>query len=148
MIIHCDGSCYARDKRMGVGIAFFEDDSLIPFREEAITIHGLGTSNIAEYHAIINALRIILRDFNDRQECITINSDSQVAIFQITGEWTCTHIKLLELKDEVLRLYDMIDIPRVLFNWIPRTNKRQKIVDKLSKSANPYYYEKDLCANS
>jgi ribonuclease HI len=61
MIIHCDGSCYARDKRMGVGIAFFKNGYYTPFREESITISGEGSSNEAEYRAIIHALRIILK---------------------------------------------------------------------------------------
>jgi ribonuclease HI len=145
MIIHCDGSCFWRDKRMGVGIAFFEDNSPTPFREEPITILGLGSSNVAEYHAIINALRIIITSYNDRQEQIIINSDSQVVIYQITGQWRCNE-KLIELNKEVMRLYNQIDIPRVLFNWCPRINDRQKVVDRLSKQANPYYQEK-LCVN-
>jgi ribonuclease HI len=142
MIIHCDGSCYAKDRRMGVGIAFFSDDSDTPFKEEAITILGLGSSNEAEYHAIIHALIIILKEFNDRQEQIIINSDSQLTIFQITGTWQCNQRNLRILLNEALRLYDKIDIPRVLFNWCPRETSRQKIVDKLSKRANPYFKEK------
>jgi ribonuclease HI len=142
MIIHTDGSCYARDKRMGVGVALFEDDSLLPFREEAITISGLGSSNEAEYHGIIHALLIILKEYNDKQIQIIINTDSQLICNQITGEWLCNNRDLRILLNEVLRLYDKIDIPRVLFNWVPRTNERQKIVDRLSKQANLYFQEK------
>lgn len=142
MVVHTDGSCYYKDGQMGVGIAFFEDEADIPFREEAITIAGLGTSNEAEYHAITQALYMILSDYNTRQECITINSDSQLVINQITGVWRCTNETLQPFFKEVLRLYDHIDIPRVLFNWVPRENPRQKIVDGLSKRANPYFKNK------
>jgi ribonuclease HI len=142
MIVHCDGSCYSHDKRMGTGIAFFENDSDTPFREEAITILGLGSSNEAEYQAIIHALMIIIKDYNDKQEQIVINSDSQLTIYQITGMWNCNQKKLQVLLKEALRLYDRIDIPRVLFNWVPRKHLKQRIVDKLSKQSNPYFNEK------
>ena len=142
MIVHTDGSCYWKDGNMGVGIAFFEDNSDTPFMKDAITIAGLGTSNEAEYHAIRQALLIILSSFNTEQECITINSDSQIVIMQITGEWQCRNEKLQPLLKEVLRLYHHIDIPRVLFNWVPREHPRQKQVDQLSKEANPYFKNK------
>ena len=144
MIVHTDGSCYHGDKRMGVGIAFFEDDSYTPFMKDAITILGRGTSNEAEYHAIIQALMIILTSFDTQQECITINSDSQIVIMQITGEWECRNEGLKPLLKEALRLYSCIDIPRVLFGWVPREDIRQKQVDVLSKIANPYFSEKPV----
>lgn len=140
MIIHCDGSCYYKDKHMGVGIAFFEDNAFFPFREEAITILGLGTSNEAEYHAIIQALLIILGVYDFLPiKTIRINSDSQLIINQITGEWQCRNKKLTPLLDEVWRLVREIKKPLILFNWVPRTNEKQQIVDALSKKANPYY---------
>jgi ribonuclease HI len=143
MIIHCDGSCYAKDKRMGVGVAFFEDDSLTPFKEDAITIAGEGTSNEAEYHAIINALRIILSD-HDRPHVknILINTDSQLVYNQIIGEWQCRTPKLETLLKETWRLLAGVTFPTILFNWVPRESPRQKIVDKLSKFSNPYFQEK------
>lgn len=142
MIVHTDGSCYWKDKRMGVGIAFFNDNETTPFREESITISGLGSSNEAEYNAIIHALCIIQDDYNDRQEQIIINSDSQVVVLQITGKWRCMNNNLQPLFKEVLNQYERIDIPSVLFGWVPRTDPRQKIVDKLSKNANPYFQHK------
>jgi ribonuclease HI len=143
MIIHTDGSCAAHDKRMGVGVALFEDNSDTPFREESITIHGLGTSNMAEYHGIIQALLIILKEYNDHQIQIIINTDSMLIYSQIVGDWRCDNIPMQALLDEVWRLYSKIDIPNVLFHWVPREMPRQKIVDKLSKNANPYHIEKN-----
>lgn len=140
MIIHCDGSCYAKDRRMGVGIAFFEDDSDIPFREESITIPGLGSSNEAEYHAIINALDLMIHNyytlFYGRK--IIINTDSQLIHHQITGEFQCTKINLQRLLKEVYMRLDYLRAD-IKFGWIPRSHPKQQIVDKLSKRANPYY---------
>jgi ribonuclease HI len=143
MIVHCDGSCYWQDKRMGVGIAFFQDEeSRFPFREEAITIIGLGSSNEAEYHAVIQALIIIIKDYDYTHfRRITINTDSQLIFSQITGEWQCRNEKLLSMLHEVWRLLGLIKKPLILFNWVPRTDERQKQVDILSKRANPFFNE-------
>ena len=139
MIVHTDGSCYWRDGHMGTGIAFFEDDTT-PFREEAITILGLGTSNAAEYHAVINALLIILKDYDlPSIYSIHIYTDSQLIYNQIIGEWLCNPKDLKVLLAEVWRLVGEIKKPLILFHWVPRENERQKIVDVLSKQANTYF---------
>lgn len=128
---------------MGVGVAFFEDDNYIPFREEAITILGLGTSNEAEYHAVIQALLIILTDYDlPNIHCIHIYTDSQLIYNQIIGEWLCIPKNLKVLLAEVWRLVREVKKPLILFHWISRTDERQKIVDVLSKRANPYFNKK------
>lgn len=144
MIIHCDGSCFWKDKRMGVGIAFFQKYDYIPFRKESITISGLGSSNEAEYHAIIHALMIIIKDYDvPGRHTIRIHTDSQLIHNQIVGEWECRTYNLKLLLDEVWRLVMEIKRPLILFNWCPRTDERQRIVDKLSKLANPYFQEQE-----
>ena len=143
MIVHCDGSCYYKDKRMGVGIAFFETGVLTPFRSEAITIVGLGSSNEAEYYAIIQALYIIYAsDEMQASTHITINTDSELIFNQITGGYVCRDEGLKELLGEVLRLVKEIKNSKIWFNWVPRTDERQQIVDRLSKQANPYFSER------
>jgi ribonuclease HI len=128
---------------MGVGIAFFRDDTYTPFREEAITLMDKGSSNEAEYYAIIHALQIICNIY-DLPEIhkITINTDSQLVFNQITREWQTRNPKLQMLLENVWILVKEIKKPLILFNWVPRTNERQQIADKLSKQANPYYNER------
>lgn len=126
---------------MGVGIAFFKDNfTYTPFREEAITISGLGSSNEAEYQAIIHALMIVIKNYDyNIYHTIRINSDSQLIISQITGEFQCRNKKLISLLEEVWKLVKEIKKPLILFNWVSREDERQKQVDKLSKLGNPYY---------
>jgi ribonuclease HI len=140
MIVHTDGSCYWKDGHMGTGIAFFGDEDYIPFREEAITILWLGTSNAAEYHAVIQALMIILKDYDlPNIHCIHIYTDSQLIYNQIIGEWLCIPESLKLLLAEVWRLIREIKKPLILFHWVSREDERQKQVDVLSKRANPYF---------
>ena len=143
MIVHTDGSCYWKDRRMGIGIALFQDEeSHFPFREESITIPGEGSSNEAEYHAVIQALMIIIKDYDYAHfHTIKINTDSQLIYNQIVGDWHCPSKNLQPLLNEVWRLIKEIKKPLILFNWCPRENEHQKIVDKLSKKSNPYFNE-------
>jgi len=145
MIVHCDGSCYWKDRRMGVGIAFFEDENYSPFKEEAIAIIGLGSSNEAEYHAILQALYVIINmSYLFPKNCeFLICSDSEIVTHQITGYYRCNKETLQKYLKEVLSLVIIIEKNHIVnFQWIPRTDKRQQIVDVLSKKANPYFNER------
>ena len=142
--IHADGSCFNGDGRMGLGIAYFADDSLEPFQTQSINKHErIGTSNQAEYLAIINALCGIKRLRNiEFFEVIEIFSDSEIVINQINGMYKTNSEELKALYTEVQRLLKTFPEVTINFCWCPRTNERQKIVDKLSKKANPYFIHK------
>jgi len=139
LTIHCDGSCYWKDGRMGLGIAWF-DVSDIPYGQ-GITAPGKGTSNQAEYLAILHALTIITLNSEIIWNKIIIYSDSQLVISQLTDKYQINNTDLQYLYDRIYSLVWSLSIP-VEFKWVPRTNPRQQIADKLSKEANPYFKEK------
>lgn len=144
--IHCDGSCYHKDKRMGLGYAWFEDDKPDPVRHRIINKHDkLGTSNQAEYLAIINALVSLFKIDTHVYKEILILSDSEVVIKQIIGDFRVTNRELKELHTEVHRLLKTLILKgyvEVYFDWVSREHPRQRIVDKLSKKGNPYFINK------
>jgi ribonuclease HI len=141
LIIHTDGSCYHIDGRMGLGIAFFEDDDPVPIFTMGINKHErLGTNNEAEYLAVINALHELCRPTIGSWDEITIYSDSQIVINQIKGTWTVRGENLIPLNNNVYSL--LSKLPPIKFEWCPRTHPRQKLVDKLSKKSNPYFINK------
>jgi len=143
LAIHCDGSCYHLDGRMGIRIAFFKDNEEEPFYVKGINKHDQrGTSNEAEYLAVINALLRLSANYKTWEE-ITIYSDSEVIINQINGMYAVHRKTLKPLHDEVKRLIKGIPRRYIFFEWVPRTHPRQKIVDKISKANNPYFVEKD-----
>lgn len=140
LTIHCDGSCYYKDGRMGLGIAWFEGDEEIPFYTQSINKHErLGTSNEAEYLAIINALHSLRRPALD-WENIIIYSDSEIVIKQILGLYEVRGENLKNLWLDVQRL--LKHLPQIEFKWCPRSLPRQQIVDRLSKKGNNYFIEK------
>lgn len=140
LTIHCDGSCYHKDGRMGLGIAWFEGDEEKPFYTQTINKHErIGSSNEAEYLAIINALHRLRRPSSDWGE-IVLYSDSQLVINHILGLWMVREESLKNLWLDVQRL--LKHLPPVQFQWCPRTNPRQQIADQLSKNGNAYFIEK------
>lgn len=143
LAIHCDASCYYVDGRMGLGIAFFKDNEEEPFYTQGINKHDKkGTSNEAEYLAVINALIRLSADYKAWEE-ITIYSDSEVIINQINGMYAIHKKNLKPLYNEVKKLVKGIPRRYIFFEWVPRTHPRQQIVDKISKMYNPYFIEKN-----
>ena len=59
------------------------------------------TSNQAEYYALINALKIALSLFHDRVE---IQSDSELMVRHVNGEYRCKDAKLIPLLEQVKEL--------------------------------------------
>jgi ribonuclease HI len=142
LTIHCDGSCYNVDGHMGLGIAWFRDDNTEPFFTRSLNKHEkLGTSNEAEYLAIINALEWLASILGQWEE-ILICSDSEVVISQITGKYRVVEPRLQELHTTVNNLLNSCS-QDVKFQWVPRENKRQQLVDKLSKASNQYFINKN-----
>ena len=129
------------DGHMGLGFAFFEDDDPVPIFFKGINKHEkLGTNNEAEYLAVINALHELCRPSIGTWDEITLYSDSQIVINQINGIWAVRGDNLIPLQLEVLKILNKL--PPIKFEWCPRTNPKQKLVDKISKQNNPYFINK------
>ncbi len=89
---------------------------------------GETTNNVAEYEAIIFALKkvkaLIGKDNADKTE-IEINSDSQLIISQLNGEFKLKEESLWKYFIEIWNLRQ--DFKNVFFNYIPR--EKNKIAD-------------------
>lgn len=141
--IHCDASCHNKDGHMGLGIACFKNDENKPFHIRSVNKHNrLGINNQAEYLAIINALNFLRRILNGWEK-IEILSDSQIIINQLNGEFSIHNETLYELYREIHNILKSFQHASITFHWVPRENSRQKIADKLSKAANPYFIRKN-----
>lgn len=86
------------------------------------------TNNVAEFKAIIEALRWISENESETQ--VELLSDSQIAVRQILGEYACHKAHLRELRDEALSL---IARANVSLRWIPREQNAE--ADALSRQA-------------
>jgi ribonuclease HI len=95
---------------------------------------GIGFSNnVAEYTALVNALKYLYLHFKD--EDITIYTDSQLVANQISGRWQAHEGLYLNKFDEALKLSQMFNKLKVI--WIPREQNQE--ADALSRQAYEEY---------
>ncbi len=98
MNVYADGGCFNhRFKEHRQAYGSYKIDYQEPVRFEL----GNKTSNEAEYLALIKALRECRS-----QEClnITIYTDSQLLVGQLTKNWKCNATHLIELRNQARNL--------------------------------------------
>ncbi|MDV2481309.1 ribonuclease HI family protein [Methanoculleus sp. Wushi-C6] len=87
---------------------------------------GKTTNNVAEYHAIINGLKAARAFTRDR---LTVRSDSELVVRQLTGRYRITKDHLAALADEVRQR--MRDFAEVRFENVPREHPCICVADRL-----------------
>ncbi len=86
------------------------------------------TNNIAEYRAVLNALTYAAaKGWHDN---LLIQTDSQLVINQIVGEWACNSAALQPLCCQAQVLGQQLG---ALFQWVPRAQNTE--ADALSRRA-------------
>tara|TARA_B100001971_G_C18144595_1_gene512326 strand:+ start:292 stop:699 length:408 start_codon:yes stop_codon:yes gene_type:complete len=126
--IFIDGACQPNPGSGGVGIYIVLNKSEEKYSRP---LKNIVTNNIAEYEALILALKLIL-DKNITAEEIQIFSDSKLICMQFNNQWKCKDAKLLPLLRQAIELHSRIKSPLKL-SLIPR--EENSIADKLAKSA-------------
>jgi ribonuclease HI len=116
--IYFDGACGPSNPG-GVatfGWRFVAPDGRVLAADQGEVCRGEGaTNNIAEWHALLYALRFLAgRNWQGR---LRIYGDSQLVIKQLTGRWKCRKEALRQCRDTCLGLLSGMDWRA---NWIPR----------------------------
>jgi len=109
-----------RDKLMAYGYLAVDprDESIELFR--GFNTCGTGTSNIAEYRAIIAGLEGCVRQ---NVHIVHIKSDSQLIVQQILGSIKAKKQELRDHRDHVLRSLERFDDWSI--KWIPRKENQR-----------------------
>lgn len=125
--IFVDGSSRGNPGPAGVGVAAFSGDDDSPSTEISKYI-GLTTNNVAEYEAVIHALKWMIESGIRRA---TINLDSELVFKQLSGNYRIKspHIKLLVKRIDALKAR----IERVAFKLVPR--EENKLANRLAQAA-------------
>jgi ribonuclease HI len=87
---------------------------------------GTATNNVAEYHAVINGLDAA-RGFTSGR--LTVRSDSELVVRQLTGRYRITKEHLAGLAEEVRRR--MRHFTEVRFESVPREHPCIQVADRL-----------------
>ncbi len=83
-VVYVDGSSRGNPGPAGVGVAIFTDQDKQKPQHEISKYIGITTNNVAEYEAVIHALKWIIMA---KIEKVTIRLDSELVYYQIMGKY-------------------------------------------------------------
>jgi ribonuclease HI len=135
ILVHVDGLCEPRNPGGVATCGFYvERDGVVIHESSRFVIEGnLASNNVAEYAAVNDAMTWLLN--NGMTSGITIQSDSQLVVNQMSGKWEC-HGGLYV--DEYLVAKDTRrSFKQIRFEWIPR--ERNARADALTHKAYEEY---------
>jgi ribonuclease HI len=124
--IYIDGASSSNPGHAGSGFVILLNGEIIASRGFYI---GVQTNNVAEYCALIYALKRI-GDYVESPEDITIYSDSKLVVNQVIGTWKINHVNMAKLCQRVKVLWKLY--PKTKLVWIPRI---KNLADKFAKQA-------------
>ena len=131
--VYSDGACLGNPGPMGVGV-------WIPdFPLEISDFVGRGTNNIAEWTALLYAVKIVIHEAEINPgkiegKKIIFHLDSELVVKQVNGEYAVNNNNLIDLSKEVKKEMKILDKLCTLdVRWIPR--EKNKKADSLSKKA-------------
>jgi probable phosphoglycerate mutase len=117
--IFVDGSSRGNPGPSAIGIVIFaKGDSTTPLYEYSCHI-GVATNNIAEYEALIHALKWIKHEAPDE---VTIHMDSELVYKQVMGRYRVKNPRMKVQLTRVQRLCEQCG--PVIFQLIPRENNK------------------------
>ncbi len=134
MYLNTDGGARGNPGPAAIGVVFYDErDNLIHKFGKPI---GTATNNVAEYTAIIEALKTVkksqwLRDNRTKAE-VYCRLDSQLVVEQICGRYKVKNDGLKSLYQTVLGLISEIKA-KIYFCYVSR--EENKIADKLVNKA-------------
>lgn len=124
LVIYTDGSCFPNPGKMGIGLVIKRNGETIKEISDSV---GRGTNNIAEYKAVIRAMKEAKKL---KAKEIVINSDSQLVVNQLNGKFRVKHEGLKPAYKEAKKLMGGM---KVKLRLIPR--EKNKIANWLSYKA-------------
>ncbi|MBT9259236.1 MAG: ribonuclease HI family protein [Clostridiales bacterium] len=126
LIIQTDGAARGNPGPAGIGMVFLEEDgTLVAERKKFI---GHATNNVAEYRALIEALKYA-REMGATQ--VTVQADSELMVRQMTGQYKVRDAGLRPLYEEARRL--AAGFASFAIRHVPREENRR--ADELANMA-------------
>lgn len=126
LFIYTDGACRGNPGQGGIG-AVIKDEEENTIKRISRYI-GKTTNNVAEYTALLSALKAI-KDYNT--DYIKIHSDSELLINQLSGRYGVKNLALYKLYSKAVDLINKYS--RVELQHIPREENRE--ADSLANNA-------------
>jgi len=130
--VYTDGGSRNNPGLAGIGFIVFDEANKIVY-QEGKTI-GIATNNVAEYSALLESLKWLLKNKNTFPVLneIVFHSDSELLVNQMTGRY---RIKDLKLKDLVVEAHTLLAKLNILHSFVAIPREKNKHADKLVNDA-------------
>lgn len=125
-LLMVDGAARGNPGEAGCGAVIYDETGDV--REEICRYLGHATNNVAEYEALLLGLEGILRLGGKR---LTVQSDSELLVRQVTGLYRVKNDKLKPLYEKALSLLRRLEAYRIIH--VPREQNR--LADRLANRA-------------
>lgn len=124
LMLHVDGAARGNPGPAGIGVMLEAGDGLL--HRAFCQYIGEATNNVAEYEALLLALREVRR-LQLQPAVVTIRSDSQLLVRQIQGRYRVRNSRLAELHAQALDLMQQVSAGncRLLLEHVGRALNRQ-----------------------
>ncbi|MGI9863065.1 ribonuclease HI [Moorella naiadis] len=132
IIVNCDGLCEPVNPGGTACYGWVARKDGEKLKESwGVICSGPGaTNNVAEYTAVIEAMKWLIEN-GFAKERIEIRSDSQLCIYQLTGDYAVRSARIKPLYREARKLAQKFSSLR--FRWVPREENEE--ADELSRKA-------------
>ncbi len=130
--VWCDGLCEPRNPggMATWGYVIYRDGERL-LAGKGVVGEGKGmTANVAEYTALIEAMRWLLGAGYQKRETV-LHTDSQMAVRQLEGEWAVKSHRIRSIHKQAKRL--KWQFRKIRFVWVPRRQNEE--ADALSVEA-------------
>jgi len=118
-----DGAARGNPGLGAIAVILRKDETILT--RYSSKIGNFVTNNVAEYNALIAALKIAAENTKEVTCCI----DSELVVNQLLGKYRVKDHKMKELFLEVQKLQEKFD--KVIYVHVPREDRFQMLVDEL-----------------
>ncbi len=122
-IIYTDGASRGNPGAAAWAFVLVQNDSVVESRSGYL---GRATNNVAEYHAVINALTEARKHTGG---AVLVRSDSELVVRQLTGQYRIRKEHLAELNRTALQRAAAFE--SVSFASVPREHPCIRVADRL-----------------
>lgn len=122
IVVYADGGIQPKNPGGVCTYGFVVDSGGREIHQENGVVAKSGTNNIAEYGALIAALRWLAAN-GHKDSSIEIRMDSQLVIKQMKREWACRNAGLQILRRKAHSYADKFS--HLSFVWIPRDQNHE-----------------------
>lgn len=132
LVIYGDGGSRGNPGEAAYGFAIFDENEQLLYSEGKRL--GIETNNVAEYSAVVNALRWVIKTMPNVSE-ILFKLDSLLIASQMAGKYKIKHPRMRELFITAKGLEAQLHA-QIIYSQIPRA--LNKTADKLVNDALDY----------